>query len=345
MLNISIYTHRTGIVWMLLASILAQACFAAEVSKKSESRTVAGTPQKPAASIPNFQAGDMVGFIGGADVAGAQFTGHLESLLTFSFQNLGLRFRNFGWEGDTVFEQPRDIGFPPLPVHLKKSKTTVLLVQFGRIESLAGPQAFKSFLNAYTNFLNSIRPQARLIILVTPPPFEKSTPPLPDLSLRNKDLALYSEGIRTIADENQLPVIDLFSSLKNDSSKEILTVDGMQLSAFGQGRVGEIIFSHLHGRGKSQTPGRLNQTGSWPEADWEKLRRGIIAKNRLWFDYWRPQNWAFLGGDRTTQPSSRDHRDRSKRWFPEEMEKFPPLIAEHEKETARQAELMLKKTR
>lgn len=52
----------------------------------------------------------------------------------------------------------------------------------------------------------------------------------------------------------------------------------------------------------------------------------IAAKNRLWFHYYRPQNWAFLAGDRTNQPSSRDHLDPSKRWFPEELEKFVPLI-------------------
>jgi hypothetical protein len=56
----------------------------------------------------------------------------------------------------------------------------------------------------------------------------------------------------------------------------------------------------------------------------------VIAKNRLWFDYWRPQNWAFLGGDRTSVPSSRDHRDPKVRWFPAEMEKFVPLILAQE---------------
>jgi hypothetical protein len=37
-------------------------------------------------------------------------------------------------------------------------------------------------------------------------------------------------------------------------------------------------------------------------------------------------NWAFLHGDRTEQPSSRDHRDPKVRWFPAEMEKFLELI-------------------
>jgi hypothetical protein len=58
----------------------------------------------------------------------------------------------------------------------------------------------------------------------------------------------------------------------------------------------------------------------------EALRLAVVEKNRLWFDYWRPMNWAFLGGDRTFVPSSHDHNDPSVRWFPAEMEKFVPLI-------------------
>jgi hypothetical protein len=64
----------------------------------------------------------------------------------------------------------------------------------------------------------------------------------------------------------------------------------------------------------------------------EALRQAIVSKNRLWERYRRPQNWAFLAGDRVTQPSSRDWRDPSKRWFPEEMEQFVPLIERKEKE-------------
>ena len=51
----------------------------------------------------------------------------------------------------------------------------------------------------------------------------------------------------------------------------------------------------------------------------ESLRRSIVQKNELWFRYWRPTNWAFLYGNRQSQPSSRDHRNGSHRWFPEEL--------------------------
>ena len=72
--------------------------------------------------------------------------------------------------------------------------------------------------------------------------------------------------------------------------------------------------------------------GAIPVAGLEQLRKLIVAKNKLWFDYWRVQNWAFLAGDRTNQPSCRDHRDPSKRWFPAEREEFIPLIEAKEKE-------------
>ena len=74
------------------------------------------------------------------------------------------------------------------------------------------------------------------------------------------------------------------------------------------------------------------ETGMLAPARYEQARQAILRKNRLWFDYWRPMNWAFLAGDRTEQPSSRDHRDPSMRWFPKEMQEFLPLIQEKESE-------------
>jgi hypothetical protein len=77
---------------------------------------------------------------------------------------------------------------------------------------------------------------------------------------------------------------------------------------------------------------KMDDAGHLDSPEREKLRQSIVAKNKLWFNYWRPQNWAFLFGDRTNQPSSRDWRDPSKRWFPAEREEFVPLIEAKEKE-------------
>jgi hypothetical protein len=80
------------------------------------------------------------------------------------------------------------------------------------------------------------------------------------------------------------------------------------------------------------SPPLVAPDGRFKAADLEALRQAIVARNRLWFDYTRPMNWAFLGGDRTEQPSSRDHRNRSLRWFPAEMEQFRPLITAADQE-------------
>ena len=76
-------------------------------------------------------------------------------------------------------------------------------------------------------------------------------------------------------------------------------------------------------------------------ANRESLRLAVVAKNRLWFDSWRPMNWAFLGGDRTEQPSSRDHVDPKIRWFPAEMERFGPLVYDAELKVESRVEAFL----
>ena len=69
----------------------------------------------------------------------------------------------------------------------------------------------------------------------------------------------------------------------------------------------------------------------------------LQAKNRLWHDYWRPSNWAFLHGDRTQQPSSRDPANPQLRFFPAEQEKYLPLIKEAEEKIYKLVEETTKK--
>jgi len=267
----------------------------------------------------------VVAFIGGGEVSAAQNTGHLESLLTREFP--GSRFRNFAWEGDTVFAQPRDFNFPPLTNDLREAGVTILFVQFGRMEAFAHVNDLKKFASAYESLLTNLLATVPKIVLVTPVPFEKPADPLPDVSARNEQLETISNHIRAIATRRQLPVVDLFSAL--GTSLERLTEDGIQLTPRGHGIVAQAFAKEL-----GLDPSKLSQSEKWTDPHLENLRQIIVAKNRLWFHYWRPQNWAFLRGDRTEQPSSRDHRDAKIRWFPEEMEQFLGLITQKEQEIA-----------
>jgi predicted neuraminidase len=268
--------------------------------------------------------GEVVAFVGGADVVAAQHTGHLEALLAAKYPQV--KFRNFGWEGDTVYKQQRDFNFPPLRDHLKNAGATVIVMQFGRVESMSGRNQLSSFAAAYRELIDqwiSITPR---IVLVTPPPFEKSD--VHDLSLKNTVLSEYAAAIRDLAHAKRLQVIDLESQLQ--SNREHLTSDGLQLTPRGQALVAAACAREIGASDVADAAGVADKNGVWPNPAFEQLRQELRAKNRLWFDYSRPQNWAFLGGDRTEQPSSRDHRDPKIRWFPEEMKRFTSLIADAE---------------
>jgi len=285
----------------------------------------------------SLRTNDVVGFVGGADVAAAQFSGHLESLLAVKFP--GARFRNFGWEGDTVFAQPRDFGFPPLAEHLKRAGVTVLFIEFGRAEALSGRQSVSNFFFAMGNFVAECSKQTPRLVLVTPPPFETPGGLLPDLAPRNAVLADHVEALRAIARRRSLPVVDLFAEFTRATDKTVrLTDNGFQLTPRGHARVATAWARQLGFADFAARAGAADEAGVWTNTDFERLRQTVIEKNRLWFNYWRPQNWAFLGGDRTEQPSSRDHRDPKVRWFPAEMERWRPLVEGKEAEIERLAE-------
>ncbi len=281
-----------------------------------------GAKVKAAPAFP-LSSNDVVAFVGGADVCAAQEGGQLESLLSCAYP--GARFRNFGWEGDTVYAQPRDIGFPTLAEHLRKAGVTVIIAQFGRGEALSGET--NHFRTAYESLLADWVKIAPRMALVIPPPFEKAGGLLPDLEKNNRRLSGYAREISEIAQQENFTCVDLFSK----SPPSHLTDDGLQLTSAGQAICG-VAFAREIGLGVcsdlAQDPDR---DGKWTNPKFEKLRQAIVLKNRYWFSYWRPQNWAFLGGDRTEQPSSRDYRDPTIRWFPKEIERFQDLIEVQEK--------------
>lgn len=267
------------------------------------------------APIPPLSAADVVALVGGTQLAAAADGGHLETLLAFRSADGAPRFRDLSWEGDTVFARPRQVNFPTLTQQLKVAGATVVLLQFGQMESLAGVAGRPDFETAAASRVKDVRSVVPRVVLVTPPPFAVGGPlDAAVVTARNRDLAAYVEVIRQLGQREQIPVVDVFAALVPSAGIPGLTVDGVQLSERGQRQMAQSVAS---GWGAGSSP------------DWsalEPVRQAVVAKNQLWFRYWRPTNWAFLAGDRTEQPSSRDHRDRNIRWFPKEMEEYVPLI-------------------
>ena len=262
-----------------------------------------------------FRAGDTVAWLGGARVVAAQRSGVIEALVAGARPVWRLRWRSLAWEGDTVFERPRELNYPGLPDQLRASGATVALLHFGEMESLAGPAGIAAFVAAYESLLGDVGAVVARILI---------TPPVPP------------DGTREAGDVRRSPALDAYIAAIQDLGRRLgIPVvppgPGLDETAWSMAVASEVSGTDA-GNGVELSGGRFAQS------DWEALRRAVVARNRLWFDYSRPMNWAFLAGDRTDQPSSRDHRDRSVRWFPEEMEQFVPLIAAADREIWRRAD-------
>lgn len=276
-----------------------------------------------AAQKPLVSSNEVAALIGGGDLSALQWKAHLDVLLTVAEPTIKLR--NLAWEGDTVFAQKRDFGFPTIAENVKKAEATLLLIAFGRMESLKGPKNLPSFKAAYLEFLGKLPPAKK--VLLTPLPFEKPNPPLPDLSKRNSDLPAYSAAIKIIGKEQNIPVLEIEKHL---TAK--LTHDGVNLTPEGEFQFARAIALELGFQEVVNRAGPVDVHARWTNPRFEEMRKVAVEKNTLWFNYFRPQNWAFLGGDRTTQLSSRDHIDHKIRWFPAEIEQFLPLIQSRERE-------------
>jgi hypothetical protein len=256
------------------------------------------------AGAKEFRANDVVSFVGGEDMVVAAEDGYFELDLALLHPEWHLKFRSLAKEGDTVFEQHRDLNYPPLEEQLSTTGTTLIIAEFGLMEALAKPNDPDGFIAAYEALLDRLSPGgSRRLMLIARGAF---APQIAELAQRR-----HAQVVTFPEDGSYLR-------------------DGVHLNAPGQF---ELAHRAIIPAGDMAGPveDAVRRLETIP------LLAAIREKNRLWFYYYRPQNWAFLAGDRTNQPSSRDYKDPSIRWFPKEMEEFLPLIAAKETEIAQLA--------
>ncbi len=253
--------------------------------------------KEPFADRFELREDDIVAFVGGGSLAAG--AGNIEEQLGLAFK--GARFRNLAWEGDTVFERRRDVNFGTLGRSLSRAGASVVILQFGQMESLKGD--VDAFRDAYDKLVGEIQERTKRIVILTPTPFRKEGPS-PDPGPRNEVLVRYVVACRQVAVRRQALFVGL-------SFLDVATRDGLHPSDAGHESIAGAVARGL---------------GLDPRPVPTDLRRSIREKNRLWFDFWRPMNWAFIEGDRQEQPFSRDPRDQRVRGLAIEMQDYLPLI-------------------
>jgi putative heme-binding domain-containing protein len=121
---------------------------------------------------------DVVAFVGGTDMVRMQKAGRLEAALTHRFMKVRPKFRDLSWDGDTVYfqstirERWRQGAFGDWKAQLKKVGATVVIAQFGKIESLDGPERLGDFVGSYGKLLDDFAADGRRVVLLAPSPFE-----------------------------------------------------------------------------------------------------------------------------------------------------------------------------
>lgn len=281
--------------------------------------------------------GETISFIGGTDTFEQDRHGFVETRFQLAWPEHRLRLRNLAWQGDTLFHQARPLHFytakgdsqpGSTPDNRQRTEPGIIFICFGKMESLDDGCAPAGFLDAYRALLAGLETRSRRIVLVAPAPFFPAGAAGSLAEGRNKRLAGFVTGMRALAAERSLLFVDFFTPLLAEPDAG-LSANGVHLTEKGHRAVAGLMAKQL------QFPARPASPGG--PAALQSLGQAIERKNRLWQQYYRPTNWAFLFGDRQHVPASRDPVDRDERWFIREIDALPALIAETEADIHRHA--------
>lgn len=176
-----------------------------------------------------LRAGDVVAFVGGTDLVRTQKDGRLEAALTKKFFAAQPKFRDFAWDGDTVDfqstvgERWRKVGhqgkggFGGWENQLGLVGATVVVAQFGKMESLAGEAGLVAFLQRYGKLLDELGAGGRRLVLLEPRGFEWEPS-------GGNHLAEYTAAIRQLAEKRGLPFVSLAEmTALEESAPTVLT--------------------------------------------------------------------------------------------------------------------------
>ena len=183
-----------------------------------------------------------------------QLFNHFETSLLTRFPELELTVRNLGWSGDTPALQPRPLNFGDAATHLTAQRADVILAFFGLNESFAGEAgvaAFERDLEAWVTLHRAARyngKSAPRIVLVSPIAHERLARLVHvDAEARNRELARYTEAMRSLAARLDVPFVDVFTPMRAAmaASPEPLTINGIHLNETGDRVFAGILMTAL----------------------------------------------------------------------------------------------------
>ncbi len=186
------------------------------------------------------------------------------------------------------FESPDD--------WLYSLKPDIILAFFGYAESFGGVQGLANFKQELRGFIRHTISQyynketIPKLVLISPIAFQDLSAyrDLPKGDSQNKNLALYSEAMQFIAEEEGVYFIDIFNPSKEwFTANNNLTIDGFQLSEEGYKKLAPFLSDQIFGK--------LDQKNN---AQYANVLTAVNDKNWLWQNDFKIPNGVHVFGRR-----------------------------------------------
>ena len=242
----------------------------------------------------SFEQNDHICLVGNALGERMQFENYWESLLHQRFADKQLVVRNLCFPGDEPLDRIRSMNFGDPNEHLAHSKASVVVFFFGLNESFHGKAGLNQFKTDVESIVNKTKANdygngPPRVILVSPIAMENlNNPNIPDGSRENANLALYTQGLREVAQSTESTFIDVFKPTKQlfEDSNYPLTINGVHLNSQGYAALAHILDTELFGKEGA------------PESIDPAVKREIDDKNFHWFHRYRAVNGYSIYGAR-----------------------------------------------
>ena len=232
-----------------------------------------------------FKKGDHICYIGNTLADRMQHHGWLETYLHGFLPEHDLTFRNLGFSGDEVKTRQRADNFGNPDQWLTKCEADVVFCFFGYNESLKGEAGLAGFSADLSAMIDHMRSQkyngesAPRIVVFSPIAHEDlNSPHLPDGSVNNRNLAMYTDAMESICQSKQVPFMNLFQ-LSQDlyrQAEKPLTMNGIHLLDHGNKAIAQGIIRTVNPQVQFPSDESIAQ-----------LRKAVLDKNYHWFSRYR----------------------------------------------------------
>lgn len=264
-----------------------------------------------------LQKGDHVAIVGSGLADRQQHHAWLETLIHRAYPEFQLTVRNLGFAADEVNLHPRSDEVPTTEYFLNmKPGTLTTMVGKTEVTYTSGADFHANVIFAYWGFNESFKGEAGIdefkadldayLKKLVQADFGKGTPRVvlfspiahenlknsryPAGAVNNRNLALYSAAMASVAKVNNVQFVDLFVASKAlyDANAEPLTINGIHLSEVGDRLLAPVQFTALFG-----------QPAPDIDAKAEKIREAVLEKNVQWHHRYRTVDQYNIFGQRS----------------------------------------------